>query len=111
MFLHSCGAIYDIIPDLIEIGVDVLNPVQISSPNMQPEKLKKEFGGKLSFWGGGCDTQYFLPRASLAELQKHVSDNIKVFAKGGGYVFNQVHNIQSDITPERVVAVYETALM
>ncbi len=111
VFLHSCGAIYDVIPDLIEIGVDVLNPVQISSPNMQPEKLKKEFGDKLVFWGGGCDTQYFLPRASLTELQKHISENIKVFAKGGGYVFNQVHNIQSDITPERVVALYQTAFM
>lgn len=110
VFFHSCGAIYDAIPDLIEIGVDILNPVQISSPNMQPEKLKKEFGEKLTFWGGGCDTQFILPHASISEIKRHVAENIKIFAKGGGYVFNQVHNIQQDIAPERIVALYQTAV-
>ena len=110
VFLHSCGAIYDVIPDLIEIGVDVLNPVQISSPNMQPEKLKKEFGDKLTFWGGGCDTQSVLPYASIEKIKQHVAENIRIFSRGGGFVFNQVHNIQQDIAPERVVAMYETAV-
>ena len=110
VFFHSCGEIYELIPDLIEIGVDILNPVQISAPKMQPEKLKKEFGDKLTFWGGGCDTQTVLPRASIDEIRKHVGENIRVFSKGGGFVFNQVHNIQQDIAPERIVAMYETAV-
>ncbi len=110
VFFHSCGEIYELIPDLIEIGVDILNPVQISAPKMQPEKLKKEFGDRLTFWGGGCDTQSVLPYASLVEIKNHVTENIRIFSKGGGFVFNQVHNIQQDIAPERIVAMYETAV-
>ena len=110
VFLHSCGAIYDILGDLAEIGLDIINPVQISSPNMTPAKLKKEFGKKLVFWGGGCDTQHILPRASLQEIRKHVEENIAAFAPGGGYVFTQVHNIQQEIEAERIIALYETAV-
>ncbi len=110
IFLHSCGAIYDILGDLAEIGLDIINPVQISSPNMSPQKLKKEFGKKLVFWGGGCDTQHVLPSAGLDEIRRHVAENIAVFAPGGGYVFTQVHNIQQEIAAERIVAVYETAV-
>jgi len=110
VFLHSCGAIYDILGDLAEIGLDIINPVQISSPNMSPLKLKKEFGKQLVFWGGGCDTQQVLPRASLAEIQRHVAENINAFAPGGGYVFTQVHNIQQEIAAERILALYEAAI-
>jgi uroporphyrinogen decarboxylase len=110
VFLHSCGAIYDILGDLAEIGLDIINPVQISSPNMAPQKLKKEYGKKLVFWGGGCETQHILPAASLDEIRRHVAENIAVFAPGGGYVFTQVHNIQQEIAAERILAVYETAV-
>ena len=110
VFLHSCGAIYPLIPDLIDAGVDILNPVQISAPNMQPEKLKNEFGKQLTFWGGGCDTQYMLPRAPMDELRRHILENIQIFSKGGGFVFNQVHNIQQDVAPERIAALYQLAV-
>ncbi len=110
VFFHSCGSVYAFIPDLIEIGVDILNPVQISAKDMEPERLKREFGQHLTFWGGGCDTQWVLPRAPLDELRRHVANNIEVFRKGGGYVFNQVHNILQDVSPERIVAMFDTAL-
>ncbi len=109
IFLHSCGAIHAILGDLVDIGLDIINPVQISSPDMQPEKLKKEFGRHLTFWGGGCDTQQILPRADLETLRRHVRDNIRAFAPGGGYVFTQVHNIQQEIEADRIVALYDTA--
>jgi uroporphyrinogen decarboxylase len=110
IFLHSCGAIYDILGDLVDIGLDIINPVQISSPNMNPDTLKKEFGKHLTFWGGGCDTQHVLPRADMSILRQHVADNIRAFSPGGGYVFTQVHNIQQEIEAERIVAMYDTAL-
>lgn len=110
VFLHSCGSVYDIIPDLIEIGVDILNPIQRSAAKMDVVKLKKEFGKELCFWGGGIDTQQFLPTASLAEIEAEVKRTIDILAPGGGFVFVPTHNIQPDISPERFDKVYSTAL-
>ena len=101
-FLHSCGSIYHYIPHWIEAGIDILNPVQIAAANMEPERLKKEFGGRIVFWGGGCDTQHVLPLGTPAQIREHVRHNIEVFAPGGGFVFNQVHNIQQDVPIENV---------
>jgi uroporphyrinogen decarboxylase len=110
VFLHSCGSVYNLIPDLIDIGVDILSPVQFTATNMELVRLKKEFGKDLSFWGGGVDTQQVLPFASLEEIRDSVRRNIDILAPGGGFVFVPVHNIQSDIAPERIRAVYETIL-
>lgn len=110
VFLHSCGSIYDILPDLIEVGVEVINPVQIGAKNMEPARLKSEFGRDVTFWGGGCDTQHVLATATPQEVRDHVRRNIETFAPGGGYVFNQVHNILSEVPPANVVAMYEAAM-
>ena len=109
VFLHSCGSIYPLIPDLIEAGVQILNPVQISAAGMDPVRLKREFGADLTFWGGGCDTQHTLPRSTSEEVAAEVKSLLDIFAPGGGYVFNQVHNIQADAPPESIVAMLETA--
>ncbi len=109
IFLHSCGSIYDLIPDLIETGVDILNPVQTSANKMDPVRLKSEFGDKITFWGGGVDTQHVLPEGSPEEVEDMVKQRIEIFAPGGGFVFNQVHNIQANVPPENVVAAYDTA--
>jgi uroporphyrinogen decarboxylase len=109
VFLHSCGSIYPLIPDLIEAGVQILNPVQISAAGMDPVRLKQEFGADLTFWGGGCDTQHTLPRSTPEEVAAEVKRLLGIFTPGGGYVFNQVHNIQADVPPENIVAMLETA--
>lgn len=106
-YLHSCGSIYHFIPDLIEIGIDVINPVQINARNMEPKLLKKEFGRDITFWGGGVDTQSVLNQASPADVKEHVKRNLEIFAPGGGYVFNTVHNIMPDVPPENIVAMFE----
>lgn len=109
VFLHSCGGIYELLPDLIEAGVEVINPVQISARHMEPERLKKEFGKDVTFWGGGCDTQSVLCRGTPQEIKDHVRRNVDILAPGGGFVFNQVHNILSEVPPANVVAMYEAA--
>lgn len=106
-FLHSCGSIYAILPDLIEVGFEVFNPVQITSRNMEPERLKQEFGRDITFWGGGCDTRFILNRGTPAQVKDHVRHNIEVLAPGGGFVFNTVHNILPDVPPENIAAMYE----
>lgn len=110
VFLHSCGAIFDLIPDLIDAGVEVLNPVQISAKGMDPVKLKKEFGKYLTFWGGGANMQYTATQGTAGQIRKEVRELIDVFSPGGGFVFNQVHNIQVNVPPEKIMAIYETAL-
>ena len=105
--LHCCGGIYDLIPDLIDAGFEILNPVQINTIHMEPERLKKEFGKDVTFWGGGCDTSCILNRATPTEVRKHVFQNLEIFSKGGGYVFNTVHNILPDVPPENIVAMFE----
>ena len=109
VFLHSCGAISPLIPDLIEAGVDILNPVQIGAEGMDPVFLKKEYGKDLVFWGGGIDTQHVLPNASPQEVEYEVRKNCEILMKDGGFVFNQVHNIVSGIKPENIVAMYTAA--
>ena len=109
-YLHSCGSIYNYIPAWIDAGIDILNPVQISAANMEPERLMNEFGGKVVFWGGGCDTQAVLPHGTPEEIREHVRRNIELFTSGsGGYVFTQVHNIQQDVPVENVEAMLAAA--
>jgi len=109
VFLHSCGSIYDLIPDLIDAGVEVLNPIQLSAAKMDPQELKTNFGDNLVFWGGGCDTQTTLNNGTVEEVKKEVKRLIKIFAPGGGFIFTQVHNIQANVPPIKIVALYETA--
>ncbi len=109
LLLHSCGSIYALIPDLIEIGVDALNPVQVSARDMDTARLKREFGRDLTFWGGGCDTQYVLPRGTPEEVEAEVHRRVEDLAEGGGFVFCPVHNIQPDVPPENIVACYQAA--
>ena len=106
-FLHSCGSIYKLIPDLIEAGYDVLNPVQINSRGMDPQRLKQEFGKDVTFWGGGADTRSILNRGTPAEVKDHVRSLIETFSPGGGFVFNTVHNIMPDVPPQNIVAMFE----
>lgn len=106
-FLHSCGSIYRLMPDLIEAGYDVINPVQINTRDMEPDRLKREFGRDITFWGGGVDTRHVLNQASPREVKDQVKRLLDIWAPGGGYVFNTVHNILADVPPENVVAMYE----
>ena len=109
VFLHSCGSVYDLIPEFIEEGVEILNPVQTSAAKMDPRRLKKEFGDRMTFWGGGCDTQTVLPNASPEEIEEHVRERVAILKPGGGYVLNQVHNVQSNVPPENVTAMLDAA--
>jgi uroporphyrinogen decarboxylase len=109
-FLHSCGSIYEYIPHWIAAGIDILNPVQISAANMEPQRLMREFGGKVVFWGGGCETQQVLPLQRPEEVREHVRRNIETFGAGdGGFVFCQVHNIQPNVPLENVLAMNAAA--
>lgn len=108
--LHCCGSIKPFIPDLIEIGVDILNPVQISAKDMDPAELKKEFGKDIVFWGGGCDCQLKLSNLSGKDLEDHVRELIEIFAPDGGFLFAPTHNFQADVIPEKILTVYDTAL-
>jgi len=106
-FLHSCGSVYRLMPDFIEAGYDVINPVQTSSRDMEPERLKREFGKDICFWGGGCDTRRILNRGTPAEVRDDVRRRIDIFAPGGGFVFNTIHNILPEVPPENIVAMFE----
>ena len=106
-FLHSCGSIYRLIPDLIDAGYDILNPVQTSSFEMEPKKLKKEFGSNITFWGGGCDTRHVLNHGSVSEVKDDVKRRLEILAPGGGYIFNPIHNIMPDVPPQNIVAMFE----
>jgi len=105
---HSCGAIYDIIPDLIDAGIDSLNPVQVSAAKMDTKTLKKEFGDVLTFWGGGVDTQRVLNFGTIQEVKDEVKRRIDDLAPGGGFIFTPVHNVQADVPPENYLAMWET---
>lgn len=106
-FLHSCGSIATLMPDLIEAGFDIINPVQINASGMDSNFLKSEFGKDITFWGGGCDTRMVLPCATPAEVKTHVLRQLEVLSPGGGFVFNTVHNILPDVPPQNIVAMYE----
>jgi uroporphyrinogen decarboxylase len=106
IMLHSCGSIYQYIPDLIECGYDILNPVQTNCLDMEPQKLKNEFGNEITFWGGGIDTASVLNNATPEAVRKHVLNRCEIFSKGGGFVFNTVHNIMPDVPPENIIAMF-----
>lgn len=106
-YLHSCGSIHALLPDLIEAGFEVINPVQTNCANMDPATLKKEFGKDVTFWGGGCDTAGVLNRATPKQVRKHVLERLEIFAPGGGFVFNTVHNILPEVPPQNIVAMFD----
>jgi len=108
VMLHCCGGIRELLPDLIDAGLDTFNPVQIASSGMDARGLKDDFGQEIAFWGGGCDTQDILPNASPDEVRKHVREQVQILKPGGGFIFQQVHNIQADIPPENIVAMLES---
>jgi uroporphyrinogen decarboxylase len=108
IFYHCCGAVKDFIPDLIDIGVDILNPVQVSAKGMDTAELKKEFGKYITFWGGGCDTQHVLPYGTPGKIKSEVKRRIDDLAPGGGFIFSAVHNIQDGVPPENIMAMLET---
>lgn len=109
IMLHCCGGVRELLPDLIEAGLDAINPVQTSCQGMDPAALKAEFGRDLVFWGGGCDTQTALSFDTPEEVKKHVRERVRIMAPGGGFVFQQVHNIMANVPPENVVAMFEAA--
>ncbi len=109
IFMHSCGAIYEAMEYICEAGVDAINPVQISANNMDPKRLKDNFGDRICFWGGGCDTQTVLWSKNADEVRKCTKELIDIFKPSGGFVFNQVHNIMGNVPPENIVAMYDTA--
>jgi len=109
IWYHTCGDCSEYIPDLIDMGIDILNPVQINTRGMDPKVLKAAYGKDLVFWGGGIDSQRVLPFVSPEKIREEVRKNLEVLKPGGGYVFNNVHNIQPGVTPQNIVAMYEAA--
>jgi len=109
LWYHSCGSIVTYLPDLLDNGIDIFNPVQISAKDMDPAMLKARFGDKVVFWGGGVDSQHVLPRGTTEQVRENVRANLEAFKPGGGYVFNNVHNIQADVPPENVLAMFDAA--
>jgi len=107
-FIHSCGSVINLVEDFIASGFDILNPVQTSAANMDPRELKRRFGDRITFWGGGVDTQQTLPYGTPDQVRQQVRERIEIFGTGGGYVFNTVHNVQPNTPIENVLAMYET---
>jgi hypothetical protein len=106
-FIHSCGSIHALMPDLIEAGFDIFNPLQTSAAGMDPQTLKDRFGERVTFWGGGVDTQRTLPFGRPEEVRQQVQERMRVFGKGGGFVFNTIHNVQARVPAENLLALYE----
>lgn len=106
-FIHTCGSVVQLLPDIIEAGFDILNPVQCSAAGMAAATLKAQFGNRLTFWGGGVDTQSTLPFGTAAEVRRQVRERIETFAPGGGFVFNTVHNVQANTPVENLRALYD----
>jgi uroporphyrinogen decarboxylase len=105
---HSCGAVAALLDDLVEMGVDAVNPVQVNAKDMDPERLKQKYGDRLAFWGG-IDTQRILPFGTPDQVRAEVRRIVGTLGQGGGYVLNSVHNIQPDVPPENVVAMFDEA--
>jgi uroporphyrinogen-III decarboxylase len=105
-FIHSCGSVYQFIPDFIEAGFDILNPVQCSAAEMEPARLKRQFGAQLVFWGGGVDTQKTLAFGAPDQVYEEVRERIGIFNDGGGFVFNSIHNIQGNTPIENVESLF-----
>ena len=109
LWYHTCGNCNEYIPDLVDNGVQILNPVQVSADNMDPVVLKKKYGKDLVFWGGGCDSQHILAFGNTEEVKQDVRKNVNALKPGGGYVFNNVHNIQASVPAKNIVTMYDTA--
>lgn len=107
-FIHSCGAVEPLIEHFIAAGFDIMNPVQASATGMAPETLKQRYGDRIVFWGGGVDTQHTLPFGTPDEVRRQVRERIEVFGRGGGFVFNTIHNVQAHVPAENLLAMYET---
>ena len=107
VMLHCCGGVRKLLRDLIEAGLDAINPVQISCSGMNASELKAEFGRELTFWGGGCDTRDVLPNGTLEQVAEHVKEQVEILKKDGGFVFQQVHNILANVAPENIVAMFD----
>jgi uroporphyrinogen decarboxylase len=108
LFLHSCGSVRKFIPDFIEMGLDILNPVQVAAQDMDTKELKRQFGKDLTFWGGGCDTQSVLPFGRPDDVEEEVRRRISELGPGGGFVFNQIHIIQPQVPPENILRMFES---
>jgi len=108
--LHCCGGVRPLMPLLAENGLDAINPVQFVCKGMDLHELKEEFAGKLTLWGGGCDTRDILPKGSPSEVAAHVRENVQLLNQGGGFVFQQVHNIMANVPPENIAAMFRAAL-
>lgn len=107
VMLHCCGGIRPLIADLIDAGLDATNPVQITCSGMDPRELKAEFGDRLTLWGGGCDTRRILPQGTPDEVRNHVREQVELLGKGGGFVFQQVHNVLAGVPPENIIAMFD----
>lgn len=107
VMLHCCGGVRELLPGLIEAGLDAINPVQITCAGMQAAGLKADFGGQLTFWGGGCDTREILIQGTPERVREHVRRQMDIWRPGGGYVFQQVHNIMADVPPANIVAMFD----
>ena len=106
-FYHSCGSIVNLLDDFVEMGVDILNPVQTSAKGMDPKFLKEKYGDKFTFWGGGVDTQKILPFGTPEDVFKDVYERLTIFAPGGGFVFNPIHNVVGNVPPENLIAMFD----
>jgi uroporphyrinogen-III decarboxylase len=106
-FLHSCGGVFELIDDFIDAGFDIMNPVQCSAAQMDPKELKNKFGERITFWGGGIDTQKILPFGTFLEVREQVKERMDIFGDGGGFVFNTIHNIQAKTPVDNLVALYQ----
>ena len=107
VMLHCCGGVRPLLPHLIDAGLDAINPVQITCTGMETAGLKRDFGDRLTFWGGGCDTQFMLSQGTPADIRRHVLEQLAILSPGGGFVFQQVHNILADVPPENVIAMFD----
>lgn len=106
VMLHCCGGVRELLPDLIEAGLDAINPVQVNARGMEAEGLKRDFGRDITFWGGGCDTRNILPHGTPEEVRTHVQTQVRLLSPGGGFVFQQVHNILADVPAVNILAMY-----
>jgi uroporphyrinogen decarboxylase len=107
IWYHTCGSVLEFIPYLLDNGIHILNPIQITATDMDPRYLKKTYGKNLVLWGGGIDSQHILSFATPEKVREDVRANLEIFKPGGGYVFNNVHNIQAGVPPENIVALFE----
>jgi uroporphyrinogen decarboxylase len=110
LLLHTDGAVAPFIPDFVEMGIDAINPLQVSAAGMDPKWLKREYGRDIAFWGGACDSQTMLPFATPQQVSDEVKRRLSELMPGGGYVFSPIHNVQAEVPPQNVIAMFRTAL-